>query len=314
MLKFNTKIGSMKKAIFLSLILLASIDLKAQQDEQMSLYMYNPLYLNPAYAGSRDAVSMVGIGRFQWVNFKGAPMTQWFSVHSPLLHKSLGVGGHFVHDRIGDRVRTSGYADLSGSVQVNKRKDRLAAGISVGFDALSYDFTQSIVNDVNDPFYGQTLSVTKPNIGAGLYFHGEKHFIGISVPRLIQSKTIDANDILQTLNTRHYFITGGYVFDLNSVFKLKPSAMIKYTPGAPITADINISLLMYEKIWTGLMYRYHEAMGINVVYNIKNTFSVGYVYDFPINGLRTYQYGSHEVLLQYDIRRKQSTLTSPRYF
>ncbi len=313
MLKFNTNSISMKKVILFSLILLGSIDLKAQQDEQMSLYMYNPLYFNPAYAGSRDAISAVAMGRFQWVNFKGAPMSQWFSIHSPIFNKALGVGGHFIHDRIGDRNRTSAYADVSSSIQLNNKKSRLSAGISFGFDALSYDFSQAIVNNVNDPYYGQALSVTKPNVGAGLYYYGERHFIGVSVPRLLQAKD-QVNNILHTLNTRHFFISGGYVFDLNTMFKLKPSALVKYTPGAPLTADVNLSLLMYERLWTGLMYRFHESMGVNVVYHIKNTFNVGYVYDFPINGLRKYQSGSHEIILQYDIQPKKSGITSPRYF
>jgi type IX secretion system PorP/SprF family membrane protein len=313
MLKFNIKLKSMKKVILFSLILLGSIDLQAQQDEQMSLYMYNPLYFNPAYAGSRDAISTVAMGRFQWVNFKGAPMSQWFSIHSPILNKALGVGGHFIHDRIGDRVRTSAYADVSSSIQLNNKKNRLSAGLSFGFDAMSYDFTQSIVTNVNDPYFGQTLSVTKPNVGVGLYYYGDRHFIGVSVPRLLQAKD-QVNNILHTLNTRHFFISGGYVFDLNTMFKLKPSALIKYTPGAPLTADVNMSLLMYDRIWTGLMYRFHESMGVNLVYHIKNTFNVGYVYDFPINGLRKYQSGSHEIILQYDIQPKRSGITSPRYF
>lgn len=314
MLKFNINSIRMKK-IILSICLFFSLGYaNAQQDEQMSLYMYNPLYFNPAYAGSRDAISMVAMGRFQWVNFKGAPVSQWFSVHSPILKKSIGVGGHFINDRIGDRNRTSAYADLSGSIQVNKKKSRIAAGLSFGFDAMSFDFTESIVTDVNDPFYGQVVSVTKPNIGAGLYYYGERHFLGISVPRLLQSTTVDVNDILQTLNTRHFFISGGYVFDLNSVLKLKPSALIKYTPGAPITADANVSMFMYNRIWAGVMYRFHESMGVNLVYHVKNNLNFGYTYDFPINGLRKYQSGSHEIVLQYDLQPKKTAFTSPRYF
>lgn len=303
----------MKKLFILSLIALSVFDLKAQQDEQMSLYMYNPLYFNPAYAGSRDAISNVAMARFQWINFKGAPMSQWYSIHSPILHKSLGVGGHFINDQIGNRKRTSAYADISGSVQLNKKQDRLAAGVSLGADIMGYDFTNSTVNDATDPYYGKSFSVTKPNLGAGLYYYGKKHYVGISVPRLFQTKA-QINNIVETITARHFFVSAGYVFDLNSVLKFKPSTLIKYTPNAPITFDLNASLLMYEKIWTGLMYRYNESMGVNVVYNIKPNLQVGYVYDFPINGLRTYQSGSHEIVLQYDIQPKRSVYTSPRYF
>lgn len=314
MLKSNINATKMmKKLILISGFIFAAFGSTAQQDEQMSLYMCNPLYFNPAYAGSRDAISMVAMGRFQWINFKGAPMSQWFSVHSPVLHKALGVGGHFINDQIGNRTRTSAYADLSSGIQLNKKQDRLMAGVTFGFDAIGYDFSNSTVNDPNDPYYGKAFNVTKPNLGAGLYYYGKKHYVGVSVPRLLQTKA-EINNIVETITARHFFVSAGYVFDLNSVMKLKPSTLIKYTPHAPITFDVNASLLMYEKLWTGLMYRYHEAMGVNVVYNIKQTFQIGYVYDFPINGLRTQQSGSHEIVLQYDIQPKRSVYTSPRYF
>jgi type IX secretion system PorP/SprF family membrane protein len=303
----------MKQFILFSMLLLSTSSFRAQQDEQMSLYMYNPLYFNPAYAGTRDAVSALALGRFQWVNFKGAPASQWFSIHSPVMHKVLGVGGHFINDQIGERKRTSAYADISSGITLNKAGDKLTAGLSVGFDAMGYDFTNSKVIDQTDPYYGKVFSVTKPNVGAGLYYYGEKHYAGISIPRLFQNKT-QVNTVVESITAKHIYFAGGYVFDLNSVLKLKPSALIKYTPKAPLSIDINASLLMYERLWTGLMYRYNEAIGINLVYNVKNVFQVGYVYDFPVNGLRTYQYGSHEILLQYDFQPKKSTYHSPRYF
>lgn len=305
----------MKQFILLFiLIFFSTVDVRAQQDEQMSIYMYNPLYFNPAYAGSKDAISAVAVGRFQWVNYSGAPRSQWFSVHAPLLFKSLGVGGHMVNDRIGKRHRTSAFADVSGSIQLSKtNQSRIAAGLSVGVDVLGYDFTNATVNDVTDPFYGQQISATKPNVGAGIYYYGNRHYIGISSPRLLEAVVRTDMDLVKQLNARHFFIAAGYVFDLNSVLKLKPSTLIKYTPKAPITFDVNASLLSYERVWTGLMYRFNESMGANIAVIIKD-FTIGYVYDFPINGLRKHQSGSHEVFLQLDIRTKKTSYTSPRYF
>lgn len=312
-LKFNIK--TMKKLALLILLGGITFNSSAQQDEQMSMYLYNKLYYNPAYAGSRDAISAVAIARFQWVQFDGAPNTQWFSIHAPLLQKSLGVGAHMVNDRIGNRSRTAIYGDLSGSVGLNKKGDRLAAGVSGGIDMLGYDFSDVQVNDQADMFYGASNNVNAPNLGAGLYFYGNRHYVSLSVPRLIQSINKNtADSITQLLNTRHFFLSGGYVFDLNSVFKLQPSTMIKFTPNAPITVDVNATLLMYDQFGVGLMYRYNESMGANFVYHLKQLLSVGYTYDFPINGLRTYQYGSHEVFLRYDFGPKKKTYTSPRYF
>ena len=121
--KYNTDNKTKMKKLALITLLVCTSSIFAQQDEQMSLYMYNPLHFNPAYAGSRDATSLVAIGRFQWINFKGAPMTQWFSAHSPILHKAVGIGGHFVHDQIGDRERTSAYVDVSSGIKLNKKEE-----------------------------------------------------------------------------------------------------------------------------------------------------------------------------------------------
>ncbi|TNE72390.1 MAG: type IX secretion system membrane protein PorP/SprF [Bacteroidetes bacterium] len=312
MLKSNTN-DSMRKIIFITALFISAFA-QSQQDEQMSLYMQNQLYYNPAYAGSRNALSTIAIARFQWVQFDGAPTTQWFSVHAPFLQQTLGAGIHAVNDRIGNRSRTAIFGDLSASIQLNKQNTRLAAGLSGGIDVIGYDFSSVKVNDQNDPYYGSLYSVTKPNMGAGLYCYSDRFFVGLSSPRLFEMEDVLLDSLIDKLNTRHFFFSSGYVFDLNSVFKLKPSALLKYTPKAPLTVDFNLSMLMYDQIWVGLLYRYNEAMGANVIYNIKQTLSIGYTYDFPINGLRTYQYGSHEVFLRYDFMPKKTNYTSPRYF
>jgi len=124
-------------------------DTHAQQDEQMSIYMYNPLYFNPAYAGSRDAVSIAAVGRFQWLNYKGAPRSQWLSVHSPLQAKALGVGLHMVNDKIGKRHRTAIYGDMSSSIALDsKGENRISVGLSLGMDVIGFDFSDAIVRSV----------------------------------------------------------------------------------------------------------------------------------------------------------------------
>jgi len=300
--------------VLLSFFLLYSLQVNAQQDEQLSLYEYNKLYYNPAYAGSRNALSAIAIARFQWVDFKGAPTTQWFSIQAPLMNKSMGVGAHMVNDRIGARTRTSIFADVSTSIALNNKTSRLAVGISGGIDMIGYDFSKVVAQSQNDPYYNKVFNETKPNIGAGIYYYSDKHFIGISSPRLVEvsSNILDTTKI--TLNARHFFLTGGTVLKLNSVLKLLPSTMIKYTSNSPITIDLNASLLMYEKLRTGIMYRFNESLGVNFVFTIKEMLSIGYVYDFPINGLRTYQNGSHEIFVRFDFKGKKTSFQSPRYF
>jgi type IX secretion system PorP/SprF family membrane protein len=286
----------------------------AQQDEQLTFYNYNPLYYNPAYAGSRDALSAVAIGRFQWVQWKGAPNTQFFSLHSPVVGQLLGMGLNVVNDQIGSRKRTSAYYSVSSGIRLNKKNARLAVGLTAGMDAMTFDFSNLAAADVNDPFYGQHFSTTKFNIGAGLYYYSDRHYVGVSSPRLLEPKAADAQDVLRSLTKRHFFIMAGTVFDLNSVVKFKPTTLIKITPDSPMTFDVNMNFLFYDKVWLGALYRFHEAVGLNFVVQIRDFMHIGYGYDFPINKLVTYQRGSHEVLVQFDMRSKKSVYTSPRYF
>nr|WP_299200882.1 type IX secretion system membrane protein PorP/SprF [uncultured Brumimicrobium sp.] len=286
----------------------------AQQDEQLSMYNFNPLYYNPAYAGSKSALSVVAMGRFQWVNFDGAPNTQFVSAHTPVLGRSLGMGLTMVNDQVGSRKRTAVYYNVSSGIRLNNNNDRLAFGLSIGMDVMAYDFSGLDVHDVSDPFYGQTVSTTKANVGGGIYYYNDRYYVGVSSPRLLEPKASNTDDIMTSLNQRHFFITAGKVFDLNSVIKLKPTTLVKITPNSPLTFDVNANFLFYERVWVGALYRFHEAVGLNFVYNFNDFIHVGYGYDFPINKLINHQSGSHEVLLQIDIGSKKNVFISPRYF
>jgi len=301
-------------AFLLGVFTLLSLQASGQQDEQLTLYNYNPLYYNPAYAGSRDALSFVALGRFQWVNFEGAPNTQWFSVHAPIVGNALGMGAHFVNDKIGARNRTSAYYDVSSSIRLNQDNARLAFGLSAGVDMLSMNFSNLTVHDATDPYYGQNMSTNRFNMGAGVYYYSERTYIGASMPRVLEVKNTNVQNLFHTLNQRHLFLSAGHVFTLNSVLKLKPTTLIKFTPNAPVTVDANLNLLLYNRLWIGVLYRYQEAIGVNAVFRIRDFMQVGYSYDFPVNGLSSYQAGSHELLLQFDVKFKNSIYTSPRYF
>lgn len=298
----------------LGVFTLLSLHVTGQQDEQLTLYNYNPLYYNPAYAGSRDALSFSALGRFQWVNFEGAPTTQWFSAHAPVVGNALGMGVHLVNDKIGARNRTSAYYDVSSGIRLNQNNARLAFGLSGGVDIMSSNFSNLTVHDATDPYYGQNLAETRFNMGAGIYYYSERSYIGISIPRVLEVKSKNVQNLFNFLNQRHLFFSAGHVFTLNSVMKLKPTVLVKFTPNTRITVDANVNLLLYNRLWLGALYRYQEAVGISAVFKVREFMHVGYSYDFPINRLASYQSGSHEILLQFDVKFKNSIYTSPRYF
>src|SRR5690349_24824138 len=92
-----------------------------QQVATYSQYMFNGLAINPAYAGSHDALSATALARFQNVGLKGAPKTQTFSLHSPLLNKRVALGLLAIHDEIGVISQTGLQASYAYRIPVSKK-------------------------------------------------------------------------------------------------------------------------------------------------------------------------------------------------
>ena len=299
------------KKILLFIFILSALVSRAQQDAQASMYFFNPLNYNPAYAGTRGSLNLTAVHRSQWVGWEGAPQTQFLSIHAPIVRKRIGLGVNMSYDNIGSRSNVNAMANFAYHLQLNSKSLRLSFGASAGINSNQYDFNGLIVNDQSDIFItsNQTLA---PNFGAGLYLHSNKGYLGFSLPRLIE-KSIDDNSGNSFLQ-RHYYLTSGFVFSANSVTDIKPSILIKYTQNAPITVDLNYSMFFYKKVWVGLMYRMHESVGFNSSYRIKELFTLGYSFDYPINNLRFNNFGSHEVLFSFDLRSKNRAFISPRYF
>ncbi len=283
----------------------------SQQQQQTSFFMFNSLYNNPAYAGSRNTLSSNIIQKNQWIGFKGAPTSQFLSVHSPLKNRKLGVGFNINNDALGSRKTLSSYLDLSGSIILNKNEDRLSVGISAGFDNYQMNFSDLYAVDLNDKIATQNINFLGFNTGVGVYYYGKKHYVGLSCPSIIEHSYLGTK-----INNRHTIFIAGYVFKLNSVIDFKPSTLIYYVKGAPVSLNINASFLAYKKIWFGVMYRYNVGPGINTSIVLNDQFTFGYSFDYPLNKLRTNQYGNHEFMLQIDLSKfkNENKIYSPRYF
>ena len=300
------------KKILLIIFIVSSLVSNAQQDAQASMYFFNPLNYNPAYAGTRGSLNLTAVHRSQWVGWEGAPRTQFLSIHAPIVRKRIGLGANLSYDNIGSRSNLSAMGNFAYHLQLNSKSLRLSFGASAGINSNQYDFNGLIVNDNTDIHYLTSNKSVSPNFGAGLYLHSNKGYLGFSLPRLIE-KSID-NNTSKSFLKRHYYLTSGYVFNVNSVTDIKPSILIKYTQNAPITVDFNYSMFFYNKLWIGLMYRMHESVGFNSSFLVKEAFTLGYSFDYPINNLRLNNFGSHEILFSFDLRSKNCAFISPRYF
>jgi type IX secretion system PorP/SprF family membrane protein len=300
------------KKIILILIGMVSLNANAQQDAQSSLYFFNPLNYNPAYAGSRGSLNFTGVHRSQWVGWDGAPTTQFLSVHAPVARKHIGIGGNLSYDRIGSRTNFTAMANFAYHLQLNSKSLRLALGASAGLNSNQYNFTSLIVTDQTDPTFLTANSSLKPNFGLGAYLYSKRAYLGLSVPRVLQP-SIDGNTSNSFLQ-RHFFAAAGYAIPISTVFDLKPSVLVKYTANAPTTVDFNLSAYFYKRFWVGGLYRMNESIGVNTSYQINDKLMVGYAFDFPFNKLSYKNWGSHEIVISIDIRSKNNAFISPRYF
>lgn len=293
----------------------------AQQLPQFTQYMYNTISINPAYAGSRETLSIVGLHRSQWVGLEGGPTTQTLSIHSPLRNDRVGVGLSLIHDELGYENFSYLYGDFSYTLPVGENA-KLAFGIKGGFTHFSLD--QEILNDPDvssDPFFDDISNKWSPNAGLGVYLHSNRWYLGLSAPRVLNSdyntKGRIGNIDYMALERISYYFTGGYVFDLNEAVKFKPAALLKATNGAPLSFDITANFLFNDVLWLGGSYRINEAtsaIGAIADFQVSRRWRVGYAYEYDISELNKYATGgTHEILLMYEII-KSKRIKSPRFF
>lgn len=290
----------------------------AQQDPQYTQYMYNMNVVNPAYAGSKETLSITALYRKQWSGLEGAPETMTLSAHSPMGDK-VGLGLSAIRDQLGPVKETNVYADFSYTLQVSESL-RLALGIKAGATFHDVGLMDLEVQDEGDSvFTSGNINNVYPNVGAGAFFYGDNFYIGFSVPNFLKSTHLEAEN-LQGQSTdygsevNHYFATAGYVFQMSDNWKLKPSAMVKSAFGAPVSFDVNLNALFFEKFEIGASYRYEDSFSGLVGFQVAPFLRVGYAYDHVTSELDVVTNASHEVIVTFDLLFKQKALRSPRYF
>ena len=304
----------MKKfALIVLLVCIMGIDMAhAQQDPQYTQYMYNMNVVNPAYAGSKETLSLTALYRKQWTGLDGAPETITFSGHSPI-NDNMGLGLSAIKDELGPVKETNVYVDYSYTLQVSE-KLKLALGLKAGATFHDVGLADLELQDPNDPFFSQDINNTYPNIGAGAFFYGDNFYIGLSVPNFLTSVHLDENGLKYGSETNHYFATAGYVFQVSENMKLKPSVMVKSAFDAPLSFDGNLNALFYEKFEIGVSYRLEDSFSGLVGFQATDYLRIGYAYDHVISELDAVSSASHEVILTFDVFFKKKSLRSPRYF
>jgi len=305
---------NLKYITVLAIILMAGLNkVQAQQDPLFSQYFWNKLIVNPAYAGSNNVLNATLIAREQWVGIEGRPSTQSFSIQSPLRKKAISLGLDVTHDKLGPSESTSLNGNVAYRLQLTKNT-KLAFGVKAGVDLWKADLAG--IGEVNDPLFMNNMStVPLPNFGAGIWWDSKNHFVGLSVPRLLEQELAE-NSTLANYGTfkRHYYLMGGYVFTINPALKFKPTGLFRIEGSGVASYDFTANILFIEKLWAGLAFRSSESLGFNASYLVSDLFRVGYAYDFQTGGLSGYNSGSHELMISYDFKRLKQSVLSPRYF
>lgn len=290
----------------------------AQQDAQYTQYMYNTLAVNPAYAGSRGVLSINALHRSQWVGLDGAPTTQTVNFNTPI-GKRMGIGLSIVNDRIGNGTNQDTYFDAVASYTVPTSKTgKLSFGIKAGGHALNIDFTQlqNYNNEANTIGLSNIDKKFSPNFGAGIYYHTDTFYAGLSVPNFLKTEHFDTSTASLAQERMNFYLITGYVFDLNPNLKFKPAALIKAVSGAPLQVDLSANFMLHEKFTLGAAYRWDAAFSGMFGFQITDQFMLGLAYDKETTelGNTTFNDGSFEVLLRYELRAKYKNVIAPRFF
>lgn len=305
----------MKKLTLLLSSLIISLYAMGQQDPMYTQYMFNGLAINPGFTGAHESISLTAGSRIQWTGTDSEkPVTHTFSVHSPLAVDRVAAGASFISDKIGSTNRNIFMA--SGAYRIPVGLGKLSFGMSGG--VMTFNSEPVDARDPNDPLNQNLGTITRLEIGAGIFYYSDRFFFGVSVPNLMNN-SIDANSNSASMPyfdfQRHYFAYSGYVIKLSEDIQFKPNVLFKFVEGAPMQLDLNANFLFYEKFGVGASYRSLDAFSLIAELQLpKPFFRIGYSYDLVHTDLFSQQFGTHEIVLNYRFGIKKNILLTPRYF
>lgn len=305
----------MKRNILILVLILSSLLGFSQQDAQFTQYMYNTSNINPAYAGSREVLSIFALHRTQWVGLDGAPITNNININTSI-GSNIGVGLGIINDRIGVSDENNISVDLSYTIQASENY-KLAFGLkastnilNIAFDKLSYA--------VADPSFETNLNnKLSPNIGSGVYFYSDNTYLGLSVPNFLETRHYDRTSTINSAKITaqermHFYFIAGRVFDLSENIQFKPAFLSKIVQGAPLQIDASANFMINEKFILGAAYRWTAAASVMAGFQINESWLIGYGFDLETTRLKAYNSGSHEIFLRYELPKQK--IVHPRFF
>lgn len=299
--------------IFKILVLLSSVLSFSQQQPQYTQYMYNTISINPGYTGTNGRLEGILLHRSQWVGLDGAPTTQSLGIHGKT-GLNTGLGLSVINDKIGPQNQQ--YFNASFGYRINLSENTiLSLGLNAGASLLNIDWSEGMYQSQTDNAFNSNVNnKTRLIFGSGGFLYGNNWYVGLAVPNFFITESYD--DIEESVIRRktHYYLQGGYVWDLSSSVKFKPAFLVKVVEGAPVTYDASANFMINEKFVLGAGYRFADAFSAMAGFQISNSFFIGYAYDHSVTKLQKYNDGSHEIILKFNLNDKSKLARSPRFF
>lgn len=306
-----------KKYLIFGLFILLSLSSFSQQDPMYTLYMNDPILINPAYAGSRGNLSLNGVFRKQWVGMNWQPTTTSVTINSPFWNYKVGVGFSFLNDKIGPMQQTGIYLDYAYHLRFSKNRN-LSLGLKVGFT--NYDINLFNLTTADwDQYVQSNDHISKPlaNFGIGAYYYTDWYYAGFAIPLLVKNSLVAKYNTYEFMGRedRTYFISAGMLLTLvDPIIKLKPTILARAIFGAPPSVEVAATAIFFDRVWFGLLYRFGDAAAAHLRLQVNDQLQIGYSYDLTNSDLRPHNRGTHEIMLNYVFTRRGQRILSPRYF
>jgi len=291
---YNTGASFTKPFGCLALVLCSLVS-HAQHDPLAAQYLFNPFILNPAYAGFTRDLSVLAANRVQWTGFNGSPVTMNASGHIALMENKMGLGLTVLQDNIGINETTEVMASYAYHVKLNM-SSRLSFGLQAGVVNYKNDYTELTIIP-GDPKFQNKLSELAPSVGAGVIYSSDKFYLSFSVPKLLEGKVKNDDNVDVILYSQQFYGLGSYQFSLTNRVKLKPFMMARYTAGAPISSDFGVALNADKSYTLGLFTRNLHSYGAMMRIILRDMFSVGYIFEMPTNKSVGLKYPVHEITI-----------------
>jgi type IX secretion system PorP/SprF family membrane protein len=283
-----------------------------------SQYLQNGLVINPAYSGSRGALSAMMSYRMQWMGTKGSPTIQSISLHTPMKNDEVALGVLAQFMQFGFTKSTSIYASYAYHIRVGNGK--VSFGLKGGADMSNTNYTGILLTNMGDPVFAvNDKPYVLPNAGAGIYFFSNRLFGGIAVPQFLSYRKTGTGSVqaYHSFNDYDIVFTAGGLITLSQSFKFKPSVLIDYslqTTKNLTQLDINGNFILGDLIWIGGSWRTSEEVAVAILQvQLNPQFMFGFSYDYPVGRMNTYSKGSSEFIIRYEFGSKVSA-ANPRYF